>query len=155
MSEQPLNAFASYISGCAFEELLSEVETELPTREAEKSLWLNLLVAATIVQDPDRALGIAFRNLEAMEADAATENPWLQRWRKVLQRGPDAAVAVLVSRHPEAIEMRQNTPFAGVIGSRERARVLNAFRSHWRALHAERSREAPAAAEKPGARSEA
>ncbi len=54
----------------------------------------------------------------------------------ILQRGPDAAVAVLVSRHPEAVEMRQNTPFAGVIDSRERAKVLDAFRRHWRRLHA-------------------
>ena len=111
------------------------------TREAERSLWLNQVVAAKIVQDPDRAFAIALRNLAAMEADASGVNPWLERWRIILRRGPDAAVGVLVSRDPEAIEMRQNTPFAGVIDARERARVLDAFRRHWRSQHTTGSAE--------------
>jgi hypothetical protein len=137
------NVFVSYRRSPAFEGLLRELETELLSREAERSLWLNQVVAAKIVQDPDRALSTALRNLEAMEADALFENPWVERWRIVLQRGPDAAVAVLVSRHPEAVEMRQNAPFAGVIGSRERAKVLDAFRRHWRSLHTTGPGEAP------------
>lgn len=125
----------SYRRGRDFEGLLRDLETALLPREAERSLWLNQLVAAKIVQDPDRAFAIARRNLEAMEADAPFENPWVGRWRMILQRGPDAAVAVLVSRQPEAVEMRQNTPFAGVIDSRERAKVLAAFRRHWYGQH--------------------
>jgi hypothetical protein len=73
-------------------------------------------------------MDIARRNLAAMEADASLNNPWIRRWRIILRKGPGAAVAVLVSCHPEAVELRQNTPFAGVIDSHERARALRAFR---------------------------
>jgi len=133
---EPGSAFINYRRGRGFERLLRDLETALLPKEAERSLWLNQVVAAKIVQDPDRAFDIALRNLDAVEADTSFENPWVERWRMILQRGPDAAVAVLVSRHPEAVEMRQNTPFAGVIDSRERAKVLDAFRRHWRRLHA-------------------
>jgi hypothetical protein len=126
--------------GDDFEALMKELPAELLPEAAERSLWLNQVVAARIVQDPERAMDIARRNLDAMEADANLNNPWIRRWRIILRKGPGAAVTVLVSRHPEAVELRQNTPFAGVIDSHERARALRAFRRHWHRGHADAGR---------------
>jgi hypothetical protein len=42
----------------------------------------------------------------------------------------------LTSRAPIAVELRQNSPFAGVISQEDRARALAAFRSHWVQEHA-------------------
>ena len=156
MSERgPVSVPVGHGHSRGFEDLLKELESEALLKQAKRSLWLNQLVAAKIVQDPDWALSIARRNLQAMEADAPFENPWVKRWRLILQRGPEAAVAVLVSRHPEAVEMRQNTPFAGVLDSRERAKALEAFRRHWRSLHTKGRSRPPTKADESVAHGEA
>jgi hypothetical protein len=38
----------------------------------------------------------------------------------------------LTSRDAWAVELRQNSPFAGVLSGAGRAAVLAAFREHWR-----------------------
>lgn len=115
----------------SFEDLLKELPDGSFTEPAERSLWLNQVVAGRIVQNPERAMALARRNLDALEAQTSMGNPWVRRWRVVLARGPAATVAVLVSRHPEAVELRQNTPFAGLISPTERAMALRAFRRVW------------------------
>jgi hypothetical protein len=117
-----------------FDRLMRLVSRPL-TREAERSLWLNRVVAVRIAEDPDRAIAIAQGNLERMEAAQATANPWLRAWRSALDAGVDIVLGILTSREPEAIELRQNSPFAGVLDYRERERVLEGFREHWSRVH--------------------
>jgi hypothetical protein len=120
---------------------MRSVSTPL-TREAERSLWLNRVVAVRVAEDPERAIAIAHQNLDRMEAVQTGMNPWLGAWRSVLDAGVDVILGVLTSRDPEAAELRQNSPFAGVLGYRERERVLESFRQHWNRAH---SRAQPAA----------
>ena len=54
---------------------------------------------------------------------------------KLLESGADAVLDVLTSPAPEAIELRQNTPFAGVLSDAERQACLRAFREHWLKEH--------------------
>lgn len=61
---------------------------------------------------------------------------WLDRWRGVLNAGIEAVLDVLTSRAPEAIELRQNSPFAGVLPEAQRRAVLAAFADRWRSAHA-------------------
>jgi hypothetical protein len=117
-----------------FSRLMNLVSMPL-TREAERSLWLNRVVAVRIAEDPDRAIAIAQENLDRMEAVQPGMNPWLRAWRSVLDAGVDVVLGVLTSREPEAAELRQNSPFAGVLGYRERERVLESFRRHWSRAH--------------------
>jgi hypothetical protein len=70
-----------------------------------------------------------------MEAVQATTNPWLHTWRYALDAGVDIVLGILTSREPEAVELRQNSPFAGVLEYRERERVLESFREHWSRVH--------------------
>jgi hypothetical protein len=42
---------------------------------------------------------------------------------------------VLTSRSPLALELRQNSPFAGALSQETRSRVLAAFVKHWRDEH--------------------
>jgi hypothetical protein len=60
---------------------------------------------------------------------------WLSRWQDVLDHGVDTVLDTLTSRSEEAIELRQNSPFAGVLSEHERAAVQTAFRAHWRSAH--------------------
>jgi hypothetical protein len=53
---------------------------------------------------------------------------WLDEWETLL-RGPlDRVLEALTSRAPRARELRQNSPFAGILNEQERQRVLAAFR---------------------------
>jgi hypothetical protein len=64
-----------------------------------------------------------------MSEAAPAASPYLQRWRSLLD-GPLGELAVtLVSADPDARELRQNSPFAGVLDPGERERVLAATRS--------------------------
>jgi hypothetical protein len=62
--------------------------------------------------------------------------PWLDRWPVVLGSGTEAVLEALTSRAPFAIELRQNSPFAGVLTETERREVLTAFGARWREEHA-------------------
>lgn len=108
------------------------------TRDQLKALWLHRAVAGRLVQNPDAVLAKAVSNLERLrdihpDGMAAM---WLDRWRKVLSAGLETVLDVLVSRTPDAVELRQNSPFAGVLPEPERQAVLVAFADHWRSEHA-------------------
>jgi hypothetical protein len=57
-------------------------------------------------------------------------------WRAAVDEGPDRVLGVLVSDTQEAAEMRQNSPFTGILPAGERRAVLESFRAHWQAGHA-------------------
>lgn len=108
------------------------------TRDQERSLWLHYAVAARLVTEPAQTLTSARRNLEKLRQThpsgmAAT---WLARWLSILDQGLDRVLQTLVSRSSESIELRQNSPFAGVLSTEERLAILAEFRSHWRHEHA-------------------
>jgi hypothetical protein len=57
---------------------------------------------------------------------------WLDAWESVLGAGPEAVLQALTSQTPLALELRQNSPFAGVLSDDERSAVLRAFRAQER-----------------------
>lgn len=98
-------------------------------REVEKSLWLHRAVVGKLVADPDKVMALARRNLarrREVHADGSA-NVWFDAWERLLDDGVDAVVDVITSRTELAAELRQNTPFAGVLTDRERLKVLAAF----------------------------
>jgi excisionase family DNA binding protein len=109
-----------------------------PVREQEQSRWLHAAVAGHMVADPDTVLGRARANLDRFGAVHAGTMAayWLGLWRDALDEGPDRVLGILVSDAAEAAEMRQNSPFTGILPADERRAVLESFRAHWRAGHA-------------------
>jgi excisionase family DNA binding protein len=107
------------------------------SREGERSLWLHRAVAGRMVLDPERVMSRARRNLDRLQRTHpdGMSAAWLANWSQVLDRGVDAVLDVLTSRSGVAVELRQNSPFAGVLTQRDRDRVLAAFREHWRVEH--------------------
>lgn len=103
------------------------------TREELRSLWLNRVVAARVAEDPGRVLAHARRNLDRLERihQGTTVMPWLGRWREVVDAGPEAVMEMLTTKSPEGAELRQNSPFAGVLSDDERKRVLASFVRCW------------------------
>jgi hypothetical protein len=99
-------------------------------REQRQSLWLHAAVAGHLARDPTTTLKRARSNLgRALQAHpTGMASRWLREWRSVLDRGPTAVLETLASPAPLAIELRQNSPFAGVLPEPERRAVLAAFR---------------------------
>ena len=96
------------------------------TRPERRSLALHEAVLVHLLEDPDAVRSLARRNLAVMSEAAPAASPYLQRWRSLLD-GPLGELAVtLVSADPDARELRQNSPFAGVLDPGERERVLAA-----------------------------
>ena len=104
-----------------------------PRREQLRSLWLNRVVAGKLAQDPDRVLARARRNLERFQAIHAggTAVRWLDEWQRIIAQGPEAVMRTLTSEAPHAADLRQNSPFAGVLSESERRDVLESFTRHW------------------------
>ena len=103
------------------------------TREELRSLWLNRAVAARVAENPVRVLAHARRNLERLDTvhEGTTVTTWLKRWREVIDAGPEVVMDTLTSKTPEASDLRQNSPFAGVLSDAERRKVLASFVKHW------------------------
>jgi hypothetical protein len=60
---------------------------------------------------------------------------YFEEWKRVLDHGLDATVEVMISPSQEARELRQNSPFAGVLPEETRLRVLRTFKDHWSREH--------------------
>ena len=108
------------------------------TRDKEQSRWLHAAIIGHLVKDPDLVLRQARDNIDrfsTVHAGTMAEH-WLDQWRAALDSGPDRVLSVLVSETPEAAEMRQNSPFTGILSKDERIKVLESFRVHWRTEHA-------------------
>lgn len=99
------------------------------TRDQERSLWLHHAVAGKLVLDPEGVLDRARANLaHLMRVHAGGRSmPWLVRWATVLDGGATVVLDVLTSRAELAVELRQNTLFAGVLSESERRAALAAF----------------------------
>lgn len=104
-----------------------------PTRQPQRreqlaSLWLHHAVAGHLVRDPEAVMARARRNLARLSERHPSAQPWIAAWRRTLERGPDAVLQALTSPLPAAAELRQNSPFAGVLTTTERRCVLEALR---------------------------
>ncbi len=108
------------------------------TRDQERSLWLHRAVAGRLALDPPAVLAQAGKNLQHLRQvhPVGMTTRWLDEWQKVLDSGDDAVFSALTSSSMHAVELRQNSPFAGVLSKQERIAALEAFRNHWRQAHA-------------------
>ena len=100
-------------------------------REELRSLWLHRVVAGKVVMDPDRAIAMARRNLARMLVAEPRAATYVESWERLLDSGPEPVLAMLTSDTAEAIQLRQNTPFAGLLTEAERQAALTAFAAAW------------------------
>jgi excisionase family DNA binding protein len=104
-------------------------------RQRLRSLWLHRAVAGRLAADPEGVLTLARANLERARTIHPRSRPWIDAWAAVLD-DPEQVMERLTAPDAHSDELRQNTPFAGVLDDAERTRILVAFTSWWRAAHA-------------------
>ncbi len=122
---------------------LREVENLISprlSREQEKSLWLHRALLTPMLTDPDAVIRKARENLRrwsGMHRPDGMTVGYFKKWDQVLDDGLDAVLEVLTSTSEEACELRQNSPFAGVLPDETRLKVLRSFNDHWSREHEE------------------
>jgi transcriptional regulator with XRE-family HTH domain len=97
------------------------------TREECRSLALHRAIADRLSQDPESVLERAHRNLATMRKANPDAEPLLREWEVLLARPLSDLLPLLTDHSPRARELRQVTPFAGVLSAVERADVYRAF----------------------------
>ena len=121
----------AYAAGC---EVTVQVSPPL-TREDRRSLALHAMVAERLSEQPKVVLARARESLVRMRAVHPGARQLLDEWKVLLRRPLNALLPVLRDPTPWARELRQVTPFTGVLSARERAHVYRCF------AEAERRRE--------------
>ena len=95
------------------------------TREDRRSLALHRVIAARLLADPDAVIAKARRNLQVMRranADGSADR-WFDEWERRLDGPVAGIVEALVSHDQAARDLRQVTPFAGVLTDEERRAI--------------------------------
>lgn len=104
------------------------VQFHLPlTREERRSLFLHRAIAERLAGDPGPVIERARRTLQRMREASPGPIPLLREWATLLRRPPEELVPLLTDPGPHARELRQVTPFAGILSAPERAEVYRAF----------------------------
>ncbi|PWJ56487.1 DNA binding domain-containing protein, excisionase family [Quadrisphaera granulorum] len=108
------------------------------TRDQRRSLWLSYAVAGRLVEEPEATLATARHNLARLQERHTRGQAarWLAEWEHLLDGPLEAVLHTLTSTSPRARELRQNSPFAGVLDERTRERVRANFSDHDRAARA-------------------
>ncbi len=113
------------------------------TREQLECLWLHRAVAGKVVANPSALLAAAAINLRRLRRlhPEGRAWEWLDRWDAVLEEGVEAVLDALTSPASFAVELRRNSPFAGVLSEAERRTVVEALgasrREHARPMRRE------------------
>lgn len=99
------------------------------TRDQERSLWISYAVAGQIVSNPPIALQLASKNLTLMrQSSRGQAQIWLDEWEKIVGGRIEDLLATLTSSSPKARELRQNSPFSGLLSEDQRHQILDAWK---------------------------
>ena len=97
------------------------------SREDRRSLSLHRRIAEKVRDDPAATLERARGNLRRMaELHSGAERLFLV-WETILEQSPELVANAITDPSPEYRELRQVTPFAGVLNARERADAYRRF----------------------------
>ena len=101
------------------------------TREDRRSRALHAAIAERLLDAPGVVVPLARRNLATMRAADPDGHAghYLDRWAELLDQPVEAIAGVLVGPSDEARDLRQNTPFAGVLTPAERWSVYREHRA--------------------------
>ena len=98
------------------------------TREDQRSLAYHQSIAKVLRKLPDKAIVKAKRVLQKMRRDHPEVKPLWDRWRLWLDLPIEELISKILDAGMTAREMRQVTPFAGLLSPQDRFRILRKFR---------------------------
>jgi transcriptional regulator with XRE-family HTH domain len=98
------------------------------TREERRSLHLHRAIARQLERSPEEVLAKARKTLSLMRSKHPKAGQLLREWEVVLDRPVSDLLPALTDPSPQGRELRQVTPFAGVLTAKERTEVYQSFR---------------------------
>ena len=112
---------------------LEMLVTYLPrmTREDRRSLAYHRAIVEILRKDPGPILRRAIRNLDKLAKMHPGAQMLFNQWKDWLTLPPEILASRILDPFPEAREMRQVSPFSGVLSPEKRARILRQFRKEY------------------------
>lgn len=101
------------------------------TREDRRSLSYHWAIAKILRKSPAASIERAKRTLAKMSKGHPEVRPLFVRWRDWLELPVEELILHLLDPGLLAREMRQVTPFAGLLEPKERVRILKQFRREY------------------------
>lgn len=96
-------------------------------RNEERSLLLHRAIGQKLKQDPEGVLKVVWPQVERMAARPSSR-PYADAWRELLSLPLPELLSELVDPGQRMRDLRQCTPFAGVLTPHERWDLYRAFR---------------------------
>lgn len=95
-------------------------------REEAVNLALHKEVAKRLIDSPDAVRQVARANLPKIRANVTGHGPagLIREWEKLLSTSTNVLVSAMLDESRHGSELRQNTPFAGVVPQEVRLRVI-------------------------------
>ena len=100
------------------------------TREDRRSLFLHQAIATRLLESPTAVLVVARRNVRRAINLHPGAGDLLREWDAILRTDPETIAAAMTDPGRHARDLRQVTPFAGVLSASDRAAVYSDFRRH-------------------------
>ena len=97
------------------------------TREDRRSLALHEAIAQRLIEDPVAVTERARKTLSLMIERHPGAAPLLTEWDAILRRPESEVADLLLDPRPRARDLRQVTPFAGILSTAERTEVYRRF----------------------------
>jgi transcriptional regulator with XRE-family HTH domain len=98
------------------------------TREERRSLHLHRAIARRLERSPEEVLAKARETLALMRSKHPKADQLLRQWEVILDRPVSDLLPALTDPSPQGRELRQVTPFAGVLTAEERTEAYQSFR---------------------------
>lgn len=99
------------------------------TRDQQRSLALHVAIAGELAARPEEVLESARRNVAVMRAAGPGAEELLTEWDRILDLPPMLVAARMLDPSEHGRDLRQVTPFSGILSARARAAVYRAFRA--------------------------
>ncbi len=103
----------------------------LMTREDKRSLAFHRAIVEILAKNPAPVLNRAIRNVEKLAKMHPGAQKLFNQWNCWLALPLENLASKLLDPLPEAREMRQVSPFSGVLGPQQRTRILRQFRKEY------------------------
>lgn len=112
---------------------LEMVVTYVPcmTREDRRSLAFHRAIVDHLRMAPDAVLQQARKNLERLTRLHSGVGELFKRWRNWLDLPLEALITKILDPDLEARDMRQVSPFSGILSPKERSQILRQFQKDY------------------------
>lgn len=94
----------------------------------KRSLELHRLVVRKMEENPERVIHAALKNINRWMRTPNIPETLLLEWKKILlQRNKQEIRRILLSRSGRSQQLRQATPFCGVLSNHERLQIFRKY----------------------------